>query len=78
MVNINLHNLRIDDAAQLCCLTGSRNDSTLMVRWCGYTNPLTLTSTTDSLYIRFKTDLFYENKGVNWSYSEYSMCYTID
>lgn len=53
-------------------LLGNRNDSTLITRWCGYINPLSITSTTDALYIRFKTDLFYESKGVNMSYTEYS------
>ncbi|VDP06621.1 unnamed protein product [Soboliphyme baturini] len=44
--------------------------SPLIIKWCGYENPRSVSSSNGSLYIHFKTDETVQTRGFNLSYTE--------
>jgi hypothetical protein len=50
---------------------GEQATAPLSARWCGSTHPFSITSSTDSLFIRFKTDTTFELRGANMSFVDY-------
>uniref|UniRef100_A0A914WY12 Uncharacterized protein n=1 Tax=Plectus sambesii TaxID=2011161 RepID=A0A914WY12_9BILA len=52
-------------------LDGEQSGAPVAARWCGSTHPFSITSSTDSLYVRFKTDANFELRGANMSFVDY-------
>ncbi|KRY84951.1 Neuropilin-2 [Trichinella pseudospiralis] len=75
-VQLFVHESQIEDRLFGVCddfievLDGGNSLATPIVKWCGQSNPTSIISSTDRLYIHFKSDSYYQEVGANMSYIE--------
>ncbi|KAL1236580.1 Neuropilin-2 [Trichinella spiralis] len=75
-VQLFVHESQIEDRLFGVCddfievRDGGNSLATPIVKWCGQSNPTSIISSTDRLYIHFKSDSYYQEVGANMSYIE--------
>ncbi|KRX17807.1 Neuropilin-2 [Trichinella nelsoni] len=78
-VQLFVHESQIEDRLFGVCddfievRDGGNSLATPIVKWCGQSNPTSIISSTDRLYIHFKSDSYYQEVGANMSYIEQSV-----
>ncbi|OUC46359.1 putative CUB domain protein, partial [Trichinella nativa] len=75
-VQLFVHESQIEDRLFGVCddfievRDGGNSLATPIVKWCGQSNPTSIISSTDRLYIHFQSDSYYQEVGANMSYIE--------